>query len=72
MNTRPLRLGTRASALATTQSGHVADAITELSCAELSGWSGKADNPWCIWTPWLCAGDSGTTGDNVTITGIVL
>ena len=28
-STRPIRLGTRASALATTQSGHVADLVRE-------------------------------------------
>lgn len=44
-----------------------ADAITELSCNELAAWDGKADNPWCFWTPWLCTGDSGTTGKKIEV-----
>jgi len=38
-----------------------------MSCEELAGWDGKADNPWCFWTPWLCTGDSGTTGKKIEV-----
>lgn len=44
-----------------------AESIAELSCAELAGLDGKADNPFCIWTPWLCSGDSGSTGKKIEV-----
>lgn len=44
-----------------------ADQIAEMPCDELAEWGGKADNPFCFWTPWLCTGDSGSSGKTIEV-----